>query len=159
MPAVAALALVSISLMDACAKGDATEETNVEAGVADAASDASKTESGAGGSAGAEQGGSSGAAGAEAGGTGGKAGAGGSGGQAGVGGVSGEGGAAGEPPDGGVACGAKYCFDMVCTPDAGLPNITMPGCCAAGDVCGAEISVNCVTPDQASGLGFNCHPK
>jgi hypothetical protein len=145
--------------MEACASGE--EEAPVDAGVLEAAADTAP-EASAGGAAG--QGGAAGEAGAEQGGaagTGGAAGKGG-GGQSGAGGTggTGEGGSAGEAPDGGTKCGDKWCFQMTCTPEAGLPNITMEGCCATGEVCGAIIAqVNCVTPEQAAGLGFNCHPK
>jgi hypothetical protein len=51
---------------------------------------------------------------------------------------------------------------MVCTKNGGPPNLTMAGCCGAGDICGADLTgtgIICVTPDQFSGLGFTCHPK
>jgi hypothetical protein len=149
-----AAVLFGLTTVQACAKAD-DETPVIDAGTgADVTPDVSK-ETGTGGGAGeAGGGGSSGASGNA--GKGGNPGKGGSGG--GAGGAAGDDG--GGTPDGSVPCGTTFCWAMVCVPDAGFPNITMEPCCTDTDECGVVVlSVNCVTPTQAQGLGFECTPK
>jgi hypothetical protein len=152
-----AAVLFGLTTIEACAKAD-DEAPAVDGGGLEAAPDVSK-ETGNGGSAG-EAGGTGGTSGAA--GTGGSSGKGGSpatgGSGGGTGGVGGDDG--GGTPDGSVPCGTKFCWAMVCVPDAGFPNITMTPCCTDTDECGVVVlSINCVTPTQAQGLGFECTPK